>query len=86
MAVFGFVVLFILGGMAALAFLITRLFGGDGETTVIVWIGGIGIALTMPILALATAVRAFRRIASPLADVMTAADSLAGGDLSARVT
>ena len=86
MAVFGLVVLFILGGMAALAFLITRLFGGDGETTVIVWLGGIGFALAMPILAITMAVRAFRGIASPLADVMTAADSLAEGDLSARVT
>jgi signal transduction histidine kinase len=85
MAVFGFVVLFILGGMAALAFLVTRLFGGDGQTTVIVWIGGIGFALAMPILAISTAVRAFRRIASPLADIMSAADSLAEGDLSARV-
>lgn len=83
--VFGFVLLFIFGGMAALAFLVTRLFGGDGQTAVIVWVGGIGLAMTFPILAVAMAIRAFRGIAMPLADVMAAADAVAVGDFSTRV-
>lgn len=82
---FGFVVLFIFGGMAALAFLVTRLFGGDGQTAVIVWVGGLGLALTFPILAAAIAKRAFRGIAMPLADVMAAADAVASGDFATRV-
>ncbi len=82
---FGFMVVLLLGGMAALAFLITQLFGGDGKTTVLVWIGGVGLVFAMPILAVALAVRAFRGIAMPLADVMTAADTVAEGDLTVRV-
>jgi two-component system OmpR family sensor kinase/two-component system sensor histidine kinase BaeS len=71
--------------MAALAYLLTRLFGGDGQAAVLVWIGGCGLALALPLAATAIATRAFRGIATPLADVMAAADAVAEGDLSARV-
>jgi two-component system OmpR family sensor kinase/two-component system sensor histidine kinase BaeS len=83
--VFGFIVLLVLGGMAVLAFLLARLFGGDGHTAVLAWIGGCGLTLAMPLLAGALAMRAFRGIATPLADVMAAADAVAEGDLSVRV-
>jgi two-component system OmpR family sensor kinase/two-component system sensor histidine kinase BaeS len=83
--VFGFMVLLVLGGMAALAFLLTRLFGGDGQTALLVWVGGCGLSLALPLLAAALAVGAFRGIAAPLADVMAAADAVAQGDLSVRV-
>jgi len=83
--VFGFMALLVLGGMAALAFLLTRLFGGDGQTAVLVWAGGCGLSLALPLLAVVLAVRAFRDIATPLADVMAAADAVAEGDLSVRV-
>ena len=78
-------VLLVLGGMAALAFLFSRLFGGDGHTAALVWIGGIGLSLAMPLLAGLVARRAFHDIATPLAGVMAAADRVAEGDLSARV-
>ena len=84
-ATFGFIVLLVLGGMAALAFLLTRLAGGDGHIAGLVWVGGCGLSLALPILALGLAVRAFRRIATPLAEVMSAADAVANGDLSVRV-
>jgi len=83
--VFGFMALLMLGGMAALAFLFTRLFGGSGQTAVLVWAGGCGLSLALPLLAGLLARRAFRGIATPLADVMAAADAVAGGDLSVRV-
>ena len=83
--VFGFIALLMLGGMAALAFLFTRLFGGSGQTAVLVWVGGCGLSLALPLLAGLVARRAFRDIATPLADVMAAADAVAGGDLSVRV-
>jgi two-component system sensor histidine kinase BaeS len=83
--VFGFIVLLVLGGMAALAFLLTRLFGGDVQTAVLVWIGGCGLSLALPLLAVVLAVGAFRGIAMPLADVMAAADAVADGDLGVRV-
>jgi two-component system sensor histidine kinase BaeS len=78
-------VLLVLGGMAALAFLFSRLFGGDGQTAALVWIGVIGLALAMPALAGLVARRAVRDIATPLASVMAAADRVAEGDLSVRV-
>ena len=78
-------VLLILGGMAALAFLFSRLFGGDGQTAALVWIGSIGLALAMPLLAGLVARRAVQDIATPLASVMAAADRVAEGDLSVRV-
>jgi two-component system sensor histidine kinase BaeS len=83
--IFGFIVLLVLGGMAALAFLFSRLFGGGGQTAALAWIGGIGLALAMPVLAGLLARRAVQDIATPLASVMAAADRVAEGDLSVRV-
>jgi signal transduction histidine kinase len=78
-------VVLVLGGMAAMAFLLTRWFGGQGRMAVMVWFGGCGLSLALPLLAVGVAVLAFRRIATPLADVMAAADTIAEGDLSVRV-
>jgi signal transduction histidine kinase len=75
----------VLGGMAVAAFLLTRLFGGQGQTAVLVWIAGCGLAVALPLLAIWLGRRAFRGIAAPLAEVMAAADALAVGDLSVRV-
>jgi two-component system OmpR family sensor kinase/two-component system sensor histidine kinase BaeS len=83
--VFGLILLLVVGGMAALAFLFARLSGGGGRAAVLVWFAGCGLSLAMPLLAVGLAVRAFRGIASPLADVMAAADAVAEGDLSVRV-
>lgn len=83
--IFGLVVLLVLGGMAVLALLLTRAAGGRDEIALFVWIGGCGLALALPILALTIASRAFRSIATPLADVMAAADAVAEGDLTVRV-
>jgi signal transduction histidine kinase len=82
---FGCITVLLLGGMAASAFLISRVFGGDGQTAALVWAGGCGLALAFPLLAGLLAKRAFQDIATPLADVMAAADAVAEGDLSVRV-
>jgi signal transduction histidine kinase len=84
--IFGLVVLLVLGGMAVLALLFTRVAGGSSETALFVWIGGCGLALALPILAFTIGGSAFRRIATPLAEVMTAADAVAEGDLTVRVS
>lgn len=84
-AIFGLMVLLIVGGMAALAFLLTRFFEGSGQTALLVWIGGCGLSLALPLLAMGMARRAFHRIATPLANIMSAAESVAEGDLSVRV-
>jgi two-component system OmpR family sensor kinase/two-component system sensor histidine kinase BaeS len=77
--------LLVVGGMAALAFLLTQVFGGSRHTAILVWIGGCGLSLALPLLGVTLALRAFWGIATPLADVMAAADAVAEGDLSARV-
>jgi len=84
--IFGVIVVLFLGGIAAVAYLFTRAFGGEGSTAVGVWVAGLGLAFAMPALAGRLASRAFQDIATPLADVMEAADRVAAGDLSARVS
>ena len=84
-AAFGVITLLVLGGMAALAFLLAQSFGGNRHTAVLVWIGGIVLALGLPILAGTLVIWAFRHIAVPLADVMEAADAVAKGDLNVQV-
>jgi two-component system sensor histidine kinase BaeS len=86
---FVLMLLLVIGGMAMLALLVTRLVGGgaadDFPTVVLVWIVGCGLALGLPLLAIALAARAFRSYAIPLADIMDAAESVAQGDFTARV-
>ena len=77
--------LLVIGGMATLAFLLSRLFGGGRHTAMLVWVGGLGLSLALPLLAVGLAARAFRDIATPLAGVMAASDRVAEGDLSVRV-
>ena len=84
--VFGLVGLLVIGGMAALAFVFTRLFTGDTQTAVMVWISGCSLSVALPVLAFGLAVWAFSGIARPLADVVTAAEAVAEGDLSVRVS
>lgn len=82
---FGFLALFVVGGMGALAFVFTRLLDGAGHTAVLVWLMGCSLSLAFPILAVTLGVGAFRRIAQPLGEVMAAADAVAEGDFSVRV-
>jgi signal transduction histidine kinase len=82
---FGCLTVLILGGMAALAFLLSRFFEGSGRMAVTLWFGSCGLALALALLAGLLGRRTFRDIAVPLADVMTAADAVAEGDLSVRV-
>ena len=82
---FGFISLFCFGGLAALAFVFTQLFGSGRPTVLFVWVGSAILAVGLFLLALWLAVRAFRGIATPLADVMEAADRVASGDLTTRV-
>lgn len=86
---FGMIVLLIIGSMGMLAGLITRWVSGEEgwtPTTILVWIGGLIVTLALPALAFAIGGRAFRSIAAPITEVMAAADAVAAGDLSARVT
>ncbi len=83
--VMGLALLLFLVGMAALAFLFTRLFGGGGQATLLVWLVSSLLALSFPVVVVVFALRSFAGFATPLARVMAAADAVAEGDLSARV-
>lgn len=85
LAVFLSVSLFIGGWMAALAFVVTRLVGGS-DVVWLIWLSGCGMSLAIPLVAGAIAARTFRGVAGPMAEVMAAADAVADGDLSVRVT
>ena len=82
---FGCMALLVLGGMAALVFLFVRLLTGDGQTAVLIWVGGCGLSLALPLSAVALATLGLRNVAAPLANVMAAADAVAEGDLGVRV-
>lgn len=82
---FGLMIILVLGGMAAFAFLLSRLFEGGGRMAALIWVGGCGLSLALPLLGGSIAMRVFQGITNPLADVMDAADAVAEGDLSVRV-
>lgn len=77
--------LLVMGGMAIASFLITRYFGGTHHTAALVWLTGCSLSIALPMMAIAVAMRGYRGFATPLANVMTAADAVANGDLTARV-
>jgi two-component system OmpR family sensor kinase/two-component system sensor histidine kinase BaeS len=83
--IFGFIAVLFIGGVGALAFIMTRIFGGERDVAVAVWMVALALACTLPIIAFMVASQAFRRIARPLGNIMSAADSVAEGDLSVRV-
>jgi len=83
--VFGFLALLVTGSLALGIFLLTRLTGGDGRTATLVWIGACGLLALLPLLTWRLGALAFRGFAHPLANLMSAADAVAAGDLSVRV-
>jgi two-component system sensor histidine kinase BaeS len=85
LGIFGLMVVLVLGGMAAFAYLLSQLFDGSGRLAAMVWVVGCGLSLVLPLMAGVVALIVFRGIATPIADVMSAVDAVAGGDLSVRV-
>jgi len=83
--IFGFIALLFIGGIGTLAFIMTRFFGGARDVAMAVWVIGLIISCTLPLMAFLIAGQAFRRIAKPLGNIMSAADSVADGDFSVRV-
>ncbi|RLT42549.1 MAG: HAMP domain-containing protein [Chloroflexi bacterium] len=81
----GLMALLVVGGMAVLAFFLSRFYGGSGPTALLVWLGGMGLALGLPVLAVLIGLRTVRGFALPLTDILAAIDAVAEGDLSVRV-
>lgn len=84
--IFGFMVIQVIGVVLGLSFWVSRLFVAEDQTMILWRVGGCGLALALPALAVWLAVSAFRHIARPLGDIMSAADAVASGDLSVRVS
>ena len=82
----GFVIFSVALGMGVLAYLLSRLFGGDGQIGTLVWLGGCSLSIGFPIMAVVMAMRAFRSFARPLGNVMEAADRVAEGDFEVQVS
>jgi len=78
-------VILALGGMAVSYFFLSQLFDEGGNRAALAWFLGCGLSMTLPLLAGVVAVGVFRGIATPIADVMTAADAVAEGNLGVRV-
>ena len=84
----GVLVLFailVLAARGILDFVVTRLLGGSDQDVALTWISGCGLVLILPALIVAASMRAYRRWATPLADVMAASEAVAAGNLSVRV-
>src|SRR5579859_2198593 len=84
-ATFGAIMVLVVGGMATLALFVANTVERGGQTAILTWLGGCGLALALPMIGFSVATRASRDITGPLTDVMAAADAVAGGDLSVRV-
>lgn len=84
-AMFGLFVLLLLGGLALFIFLVVRLAGGSGQVAAALWLSTCGLLLLLPLVAGMVGRRAFRGIVQPLANLMSASEAVAGGDLSVRV-
>lgn len=80
-----FIGLLFFGGSAVVSLIVTRFFGADGNTAAQIWLGICGLMMIVPILAMGLGMRAWRGIATPIANVMVAADAVADGNLSVRV-
>ena len=83
--IFGCSMFLVLLGIGAVAALLAWHLGRRGSVAIVVWVVEIGLALVLPVLALRLALVGFRGIATPIADLMSAADAVAQGDLSVRV-
>jgi len=83
--IFGLTTLLILGGLATLAWLVAQWLTGNGQMSLIVWVGGALLGVGLPLVGWGIAGHAFQDIAGPLADLMDAADAMAAGDLHVRI-
>ena len=79
------IAILVIGGLAAVVYLLSQLFEGGGRLATLLWFLGCGLSLALPFLAVVVTVIVFRGVAAPIADIMSAADSIAEGDLSIRI-
>ncbi len=86
LAVFGFMVLLVVGGMVIVAMLLSMRISGGNSWAAYIWLAGCGLAFGLPAIAAGLGRRAFRGIAAPLAELMDASEAVSQGDLSVRIS
>ncbi len=85
---FGMMTVLLLGAMGIAGMVLMRMKEGstiDHRPPAMFLLGSCSLVFMLPLLAIGLAGRAFRRVATPLSDVMSAADAVADGDLTTRV-
>ena len=82
---FGVMILLFSGAVSFVAWHFTPNVGTTGYNGPPFWIGLRCLVVLLPLLALGLGLRAFRSVATPLANIMEAADAVAGGNLNVRV-
>jgi len=82
---FGLMILLVSGAVSFIAWHFTSNFGTNGYNGPPIWIGLRCLVVLLPVLALVLGLRAFRSLATPLANIMEAADAVADGKLNVRV-
>ena len=80
-----FAALIFLGWTASLALVIGRLGGANTPAPAWSWAAALLVTFMLPVFVVAVLRLGFRRLLIPLADLVSAADAVAGGDLSVRV-
>ncbi len=80
--VFGVMAVLFLATLAGIGFIISRVFDGNARPALII---AVLLVFVLPMTIAWIGRRAFRGIATPLAEVMNAADAVAEGDFSTRV-
>lgn len=87
LAIFGIMVLLLIAALAIAGFLFsTRMDHGRPPLGAFIWLLGCGLIFTFPLIAFYVGRRAFRGIATPLAELMAASNAIAQGDLTVRVS
>jgi two-component system OmpR family sensor kinase/two-component system sensor histidine kinase BaeS len=82
---FGFILLFFIGGIAIITLLLASLFSDTARLYTWAWIAGLVILFGISVVISVLIRRALRNITTPLSDLMSAADAVAAGDLSVRL-
>ena len=83
--IFALVALLALAGTGVLIWTVVRLFQGNSQAFVTIWLSGCGLLLVILLIFVGVIGWSFRGFGTPLANLMAAADAVADGNLGAQV-
>ena len=83
---FGFIVFTLTLMLGIVIWVLNHWIGGGGRIGFLVWLIALSGMIVLPIVTIRTGFRAFRKVAIPLSELVSAANRVAEGDLSVRVS